>query len=86
MDDVEEADTIRKFDYNEYDDENPITMEIDPVDDMSSVSVQSIPKIDENSENKLVNITLIPDNTEPIPSTPVHTPTTVSTLSDAEST
>ena len=86
VDDVEEADTIRKFDYNEYDDENPITMEIDPVDDMSSVSVQSIPKVDENIENKLVNITLIPDNTEPIPSTLVHTPTTVSTLSDTEST
>ena len=28
VDDVEEADTIRKFDYNEYDDENPITMDI----------------------------------------------------------
>ena len=86
VDDVEEADTIRKFDYNEYDDENPITMEIDPVDDMSSVSVQSIPKVDENTENKFANITLIPDNTETITPTPVHTPTTVSTLSDTEST
>ena len=86
VDDVEEADTIRKFDYNEYDDESPITMDIDPVDDMSSVSVQSIPKVDENTENKFANITLIPDNTETITPTPVHTPTTVSTLSDTEST
>ena len=86
VDDVEEADTIRKFDYNEYDDESPITMDIDPVDDMSSVSVQSIPKVDENTENKFANITLIPDNTEIITPTPVHTPTTVSTLSDTEST
>ena len=53
---------------------------------MSSVSVQSIPKVDENVENKLVNITLIPDNTEIVIPTPVHTPTTVSTLSDTEST
>ena len=86
VDDVEEADIIRKFDYNEYNDENPITMEIDTVDDMSSVSVHSIPNVDENIDNKIVNITLIPDNTETISPTPVHTPTTVSTISDTEST
>lgn len=85
VDDVEEADTLRKFDYNEYDEEDPITTDIEPIDEISSVSVESIPKVDEKIENKLANITLIPDNTQTIPPTPVHTPTTISTLSDSES-
>lgn len=85
VDDVEEADTLRKFDYNEYDEEDPITTDIEPIDEISSVSVESIPKVDKKIENKLANITLIPDNTQTIPPTPVHTPTTISTLSDSES-
>ena len=39
VDDVEEADALRKFDYNEYDEPPTITM-IEPVDESSSVSIQ----------------------------------------------
>ena len=84
VDDVEDADSTRKFEYNEYDDENLITTKIEPINDESSVSVESVINIKPIDEND--NILLLPDISDNISPTPAPTPTSVSTLSDTEST
>jgi hypothetical protein len=86
VDDVEEADSIRKFDYNESDDENPILTNIEPIFDDTSVSVESVSNIMPCTKPEYVNILLIPDVSDNIPPTPLPTPTSVSTNSDTEST
>jgi len=70
VDDVEEADSIRKFDYNESDDENPIITDIE------------IEPIFDDTKKEYINILLVPDISDNIS----PTPTSVSTNSDTEST
>ncbi|MDC1151463.1 hypothetical protein OAS95_02700 [Pelagibacteraceae bacterium] len=86
VDDVEEADSIRKFDYNESDDENPILTDIEPIFDDTSVSVDSVSDVIPCTKKEDVNILLIPDISDNISPTPAPTPTSVSTNSDTEST
>lgn len=86
VDDVEEADSIRKFDYNEYDEENPINVDITPIEDTTAISEETIPDVKSTVKNDTVNITLIPDVNESVTPTPIHTPTSVSTLSDTNNT
>ena len=66
VDDVEEADTLRKFDYNEYD-ESPSNTNIDPIEPDTANSIEQMDtNIDDNSvgSDDKINITLIPDNME----------------------
>lgn len=70
VDDVEEADTLRKFDYNEYDEPPTITI-IEPIEERTSDSIQPFDKNTENDtiendtiENDTVNITLVPENND----------------------
>ena len=86
VDDVEEADSTRKFEYNEYDDENLIRTDIEPINDKSSILIESIPNIKLHDKNENDNILLLPDSSDNISPTPAPTPTSVSTLSDTEST
>ena len=86
VDDVEEADSTRKFEYNEYDDENLITTKIEPINDESSILIESISDIKLHDKNENDNILLLPDSSDNISPTPAPTPTSVSTLSDTEST
>ena len=86
VDDVEEADSTRKFEYNEYDDENLITTKIEPINDKSSILIESISDIKLHDKNENDNILLLPDSSDNISPTPAPTPTSVSTLSDTEST
>tara|TARA_B110000879_G_scaffold52496_1_gene74505 strand:+ start:6487 stop:7455 length:969 start_codon:yes stop_codon:yes gene_type:complete len=86
VDDVEEADSTRKFEYNEYDDENLIRTDIEPINDKSSILIESISDIKLHDKNENDNILLLPDSSDNISPTPAPTPTSVSTLSDTEST
>ena len=86
VDDVEEADSTRKFEYNEYDDENLIRTNIEPINDKSSILIESISDIKLHDKNENDNILLLPDSSDNISPTPAPTPTSVSTLSDTEST
>ena len=61
VDDVEEADTIRKFDYNEYDEEKPIHKDITPVDEVSIIAEDMVYIDETDAKKEHVNITLIPD-------------------------
>ena len=65
VDDVEEADALRKFDYNEYDEPPTITM-IEPVDESSSVSIQQFNTTENNTteNNTTENDTIENDATE----------------------
>ena len=70
VDDVEEADTLRKFDYNEYD-EPPTSTMMEPIEEDTSDSIQQFNKNTENDtiendtiENDTVNITLVPENND----------------------
>ena len=61
VDDVEEADTLRKFDYNEYD-ESPSNTNIDPIEPDTANSIEQMDtNIDDNSvgSDDKINITLI---------------------------
>lgn len=86
VDDVEEADSTRKFEYNEYDDENLIRTNIEPINDKSSILIESISDIKLHDKNENDNILLLPDSSDNISPTPAPTPTSISTLSDTEST
>ena len=87
VDDVEEADSIRKFEYNESDDEKQNnTADIEPIFDDTSVSVDSGSDVIPCTRKEGVNILLVPDISDNISPTPAPTPTSVSTNSDTEST
>lgn len=63
VDDVEEAEPLRKFEYNEYD-EIPTTVNLDSIEQDHDSSIQQFePKLTTHQDD-VVNITLTPDDSE----------------------